>query len=176
MLVIKPSHQREESWMDETCRDTVTTVLMTHASVISPVNVHSSCTICNCVHLCVCMCLHLSCMTSSAHWWNSQTFFFYLSKILSAVTSIPLLPPTHTNTYTHIHTRQLRHRLWNSLLPWQWNRARSLASPVLFYCFISPSLSVEANQLLLFDSFSPVGFRFCLFVCLFIQRHIIIVI
>lgn len=37
-----------------------------------------------------------------------------------------------------MHARQLHHRLRNSLLPWQWNRARSLSSPVLFYCFMSP--------------------------------------
>lgn len=88
-------------------------------------------------------------------------FFFFFISAKSSQLLHPVLYSTNTHikhTHTHTHTRQLHRRLWNSLLPWQWNRARSLALPVLFYCFISPlslalplSLYVEANPLLLFD-------------------------
>lgn len=135
------------------------------------------------INLCVCLfvCLHPSCMTSRllcTPMEFTHTFFFLISAKSSQLLHPSLYSPnTHTNTYTHIRTRQLRHRLRNSLLPWQWNRARSLASPVLFYCFISLSLSVEAKQLPLFDRGLVFSRRHqVLDICLFVyQRHIVIV-
>lgn len=184
--------------MDETCRDTVTTALMTHTSVISLVNVHSSCTVCSHVwppRTYTCALLSMVCdIPAPLHTSGIQglVFLFFISAKSSQLLH-PVLYSTNTHikhTHTHTHTRQLHRRLWNSLLPWQWNRARSLALPVLFYCFISPlslsrssslSLYVEANPLLLFD----MGLVFCrrhqvlnvcLFICLFVfQWHMMLI-
>lgn len=181
--------------MDETCRDTVTTALMTHTSVISLVNVHSSCTVCSHVwppRTYTCALLSMVCdIPAPLHTSGIQglLFLFFISAKSSQLLH-PVLYSTNTHikhTHTHTHTRQLHRRLWNSLLPWQWNRARSLALPVLFYCFISPPLSRSSSLSLCGGKpaslvwhgacFLPPASGFeCLFICLFVfQWHMMLI-
>lgn len=178
--------------MGEACRDTVTTALMTHESVISPANVLYAATHIQNINTCVCVCARAVTYDIRAPLHASGIhplrLFFNLNKILSAVTSIPLLPQhTHTHTHAHAQTHVHTYTLASSAIDFgihccHGNGIEHALSHRLFFSialYLSLSLPVEAEQLLSFDggggSFFAVSIRSWMFVCLFaFERRIII--
>lgn len=122
---------------------------------MSSVSVHSSCRVMCVRNAKLYACLSRTCVCICRVRHLPHTNGIYTLCLIPTKTSQLFHPSLfsankHMNACTHTrsHTRQLHHTLWNSLLPWRWNRARSLASPVLFCCFLSPSPALCRNALL----------------------------